>query len=65
MPTFEYLCGKCDHRFEALLKSTSSKVSCPTCRSRKVSRQYTVFGLNLGASPDAPAYTPCGCGKGG
>lgn len=65
MPTFEFLCEKCGHRFDLLVRSADAAASCPGCASKKVVRQYTVFGLNLGASPDRPAYTPCGCGKGG
>ena len=65
MPIYEYLCDKCEHRFEALVKTSKQKVSCSKCRSRKVSRKYTVFGLNFGASPE-PGFTGlCHCGQGG
>jgi len=39
MPTYEYLCGKCDHEFEREQRITDDPVkTCPKCRSRKVQR---------------------------
>ncbi len=66
MPTFEYLCGKCKHRFEVLVRSSGQKTACPKCKSKKIEKQYTVFGLNLGAAPESPMGGPlCSCGQGG
>jgi len=66
MPTYEYLCAKCDHRFEVFVRSDKQKVSCSKCGGKKVAKQYTVFGLNLGASPEKGMGGPlCGCGAGG
>ena len=66
MPTYEYICGKCRNRFEVLLRTSSQKASCPKCKSRKVEKQYTVFGLNLGAAPERGMSGPlCNCGAGG
>jgi putative FmdB family regulatory protein len=49
MPVYEYLCGKCEHKFELLVRSQRARVSCPRCRSRRVKKLFSVFGLNLGA----------------
>ena len=66
MPTYEYLCEKCGHRFEVLLRTDRQKVACTKCRAKKVTKQYTVFGLNLGASQDRGMSGPlCSCGQGG
>lgn len=66
MPTYEYLCGKCEKRFEVLVRSEKQKVACPSCGGKKVSKQYTVFGLNLGAAPERGMSGPlCSCGQGG
>jgi putative FmdB family regulatory protein len=65
MPIYEYHCGKCKHRFEALVKGPRQKVVCSKCQSKKVTRKYTVFGLNFGAAPNKPFTGLCNCGAGG
>ena len=66
MPTFEYLCEKCKHRFEVFLRSAKQKITCSRCGGKKVSKQYAVFGLNLGAPEAPPMGGPlCSCGQGG
>jgi len=65
MPIYEYHCGKCENRFEILVRTERQKVGCPKCRSRKVERKFSVFGLNLGASPAQPFTGLCNCGAGG
>lgn len=46
MPTYEYLCGACQHKF-SLIKSISEhekeKVSCPKCKSKKVKQRISIF----------------------
>lgn len=39
MPTYEYLCEKCDHEFEREQRISDPPVkTCPECRSRKVKK---------------------------
>ena len=39
MPTYEYECGACGHRFEAFQSMTAAPVRiCPACKKRKVRR---------------------------
>ena len=39
MPTYDYLCGKCGHRFEAFQAITDKPLGkCPSCGSNKVKR---------------------------
>jgi putative FmdB family regulatory protein len=39
MPTYEYLCAKCDHEFERDQRITEDPVkTCPSCKSRRVKR---------------------------
>ncbi len=39
MPTYEYLCEKCEHEFEREQRISDPPVkTCPECRSRKVTR---------------------------
>jgi len=66
MPTYEYVCQKCKHPFEVLVRSSRQRIACTRCKSRKVTKQYTVFGLNLGAAPEKGMRGPlCSCGAGG
>ncbi len=39
MPTYEYLCQKCEREFEVEQRITDDPIkTCPSCRSRKVKR---------------------------
>jgi len=39
MPTYEYECGACGHRFEQFQPITATPLkTCPACRKRKVQR---------------------------
>ncbi|MCX5836815.1 MAG: zinc ribbon domain-containing protein [Deltaproteobacteria bacterium] len=50
MPIYEFKCRKCDNLFEILFRSSNEKieVSCPSCKSKKVDRQMSVFGGKIG-----------------
>jgi len=64
MPLFEYLCKKCGHQFEALVMGTTSP-TCPSCQSKKLEKQLSVFAVGSRSGTDTPreAMTPCGtCG---
>jgi hypothetical protein len=48
------------------VRSSSQKITCTKCKGKKVTKQYTVFGLNLGAAPERGMSGPlCSCGQGG
>ena len=46
MPTYDYRCEKCQHKF-SLIQSISehdkTKVSCPKCKSKKVEQLISIF----------------------
>ena len=66
MPTYEFTCDKCKHRFEVLVRSERQKIACAKCGGKKVTKQYAVFGLNLGAPEERGMSGPlCSCGQGG
>lgn len=66
MPTFEYLCGACEHRFEVLVRDPKKKVVCAKCKSKKVEKKFSVFQMNLGAEPGpSTGGRICGCGADG
>lgn len=45
MPIFEYVCKKCQHRFE-IITHGSTDVACPSCQSVKLEKQLSVFAAN-------------------
>jgi putative FmdB family regulatory protein len=42
MPIFEYVCKKCDHRFESIVLGRK-RPKCPECASGKLERQVEAF----------------------
>ncbi len=64
MPIYEYVCGKCNTRFEKLVKSMSSAeaAQCPKCGGRKTSRQFSSFAVGAGESKSAGGGHGSGCG---
>lgn len=42
MPIFEYVCKKCNHRFESIVLG-QKKPKCPQCASGKLERQVEAF----------------------
>jgi putative FmdB family regulatory protein len=65
MPIFEYDCNHCGVSFEKLVRtSTSEKVACPRCSSRKVKKRVSTFAHNVAggsSSPKSSGHT-CACG---
>jgi putative FmdB family regulatory protein len=64
MPIFEYVCTKCEHRFEALLFG-NQKAACPKCRSKELAPQLSVFAVSAkGSTSSAQSAAPSGgCGS--
>jgi putative FmdB family regulatory protein len=46
MPTYEYICDACQHKF-SLIRSIAEhdreKVSCPKCKGKKVKQTLSLF----------------------
>lgn len=61
MPIYEYVCQSCGNKFEKLVLGTSSTtaIECPKCKSDKVEKAFSVFGM---ASSTVPA-TSCATGS--
>lgn len=63
MPIFEYVCKKCDHRFETIVNA-STVVACPACQSSRLEKQLSVFAPSVKGQPVARAAAPAGpCGS--
>ena len=77
MPIYEYVCLKCKHEFEALVRNSKSEPEggCPKCHSARLKRKLSTFsasvpasGNSCAAAADCPHASPacgCGCGCGG
>jgi putative FmdB family regulatory protein len=44
MPIFEYVCRECNHRFELLVYG-STNAACPQCKTTKLEKQLSSFGV--------------------
>ena len=68
MPMYEYRCGRCDQRFEKLVRlgTDPSEVGCPDCGAREASRLLSAAAGHVkgggGAVSSAPARS---CGSSG
>lgn len=71
MPIYEYRCADCGTRFEKLLRRLSAEeIVCPSCDSKQVNQQLSVFATHAGRAaepaPSCPAgmcRTPDLCGR--
>lgn len=64
MPLYEFVCSKCEKRFEELIRSQEEQnaLRCPECGERRVTRVPSVFAAH-GALAPAPKAGGCGrCG---
>ena len=63
MPMYEYACRECGHRFETLVLSSSRTVTCPSCASAELDKQFSVFGTGGGAAKGGSSFSlPAGGG---
>jgi len=62
MPIFEYACRRCGHRFETLVRGSSSP-TCPSCNGQELEQQLSVFAV--GAKSASPRVTGDACGSSG
>lgn len=62
MPIFEYVCKKCQHHFEMIVHG-STTLECPSCKSKKLEKQLSVFTANSKKQSFAQSEMPVGaCG---
>ena len=60
MPIFEYVCARCEHRFEALIYG-SQKAACPKCESKELTPQLSVFAV-AAKGPGSSSQSSAGSG---
>jgi putative FmdB family regulatory protein len=65
MPIYEYLCEDCQTRYEQLVMSPNTKISCPKCASPRHKLQLSVFSANTksngGNGSSFSSSGGCGC----
>lgn len=61
MPIYEYSCGRCNHRFEAIVLSRQEKISCPACASTVIEKQLSMFSAPA-SDKEASSSSGGGCG---
>ncbi len=66
MPLYEYICNRCDNKFEALVFD-GEPVECPRCRADEVERLLSVPAKPRQAAASLPTtcdsnLPPCGPG---
>jgi putative FmdB family regulatory protein len=62
MPLYEYVCMKCEHHFEELVRYADADPSCPRCGAAKVARQLSVFAAH--GSAEQPSFGAGAAGGG-
>jgi putative FmdB family regulatory protein len=65
MPIYEYLCGKCNLKFEQLVRTmdAQARFACPKCGSEKTARTLSVFAVGTESGKSAGDMPSCGrCG---
>lgn len=68
MPLFEYVCKKCRHEFEFLVRGDETP-ECPRCGGRRLDRQLSVPAAHTASGGQVGGFnTPCGmppgsCGR--
>ena len=60
MPIFEYICKECKKEFEALVYG-SEKPECPSCHSKKLEPQLSVFAVATKSSSPSSMQSPGPC----
>jgi putative FmdB family regulatory protein len=66
MPIYEFVCEGCAASFEKRVPSSTSRVQCPHCKSRKVERQFSTFAFKGERGFVGSRGSSCGnCSSGG
>lgn len=69
MPLYEFICNKCQHQFEALIRKSADEqeLVCPKCDCKKVTKTFSTFatGGREKGPRGAPATSACGSCSGG
>jgi len=62
MPLYEYVCQKCERRFDVLVRNKRSKTACPSCKSKKSERLFSIFSTGSQSTTNGAQAKSCGAG---
>lgn len=62
MPIYEYVCDDCGQRYERIVMSQKTKVTCPKCDSGKHTVQLSVFAAPSNGSKASGSSGSSGSG---
>ena len=62
MPIFEFECKECGAKFEKIVNSPSTSVTCRNCSSTQVAKQLSVFAVSTPSARMPSESGPCACG---
>ncbi|MDR2666002.1 MAG: zinc ribbon domain-containing protein [Endomicrobium sp.] len=57
MPLFEFICKKCNEKFELLVLS-EGKIECPKCKSSEVTKQFSSFSSSSSLNCTSTDFCP-------
>lgn len=66
MPIYEFLCDKCNTKFDEYFKSSTEKkkLFCPSCNGRRVHKIFSLFGTSTGGGGGSSSGSSSGdCGS--
>ena len=46
MPIFEFICKKCNKKFETLVLNSDETIACPECKSGEIEKQFSTFSAS-------------------
>jgi putative FmdB family regulatory protein len=75
VPIYEYVCRKCEKKFETLVLDPDDKITCSECGDNKIERLFSTFGFksknstplsspSINTVGSACGCTPASCGCG-
>jgi len=64
MPIYEYQCDECGERFELFVRSSVQRdvPTCPKCKSPKVQKAISLFGVGGAGENSKSSAASCGTG---
>jgi putative FmdB family regulatory protein len=68
MPLYEFVCSKCGHQFEVLIRrpSDEKELNCPKCQNKKATKCFSTFATSGGEKGgNGSPSSACGSCSGG